>query len=174
MRFLICLRNKACVSKGVINTFKKPGFRTSPFAPPPTSCRLAFHESSVVSISQQFEQNSQRNGWLERLRVGSQRARQSIEREERGGGAARAVRLGIEKVPEYVSWSPIQIQKGVANRWTHETIFPMFRIVSITCSHGHAAFSAVLSTEGRVVGLCWAKLKPKGPKGCPNSQIWLI
>jgi len=22
-----------------------------------------------------------------------------------------------------------------------------------------------LSTEGRVVGLCWAKLKPKGPKG---------
>jgi len=26
------------------------------------------------------------------------------------------------------------------------------------------AFSAVLFTEGRVVGLCWAKLKPKGPK----------
>ena len=29
---------------------------------------------------------------------------------------------------------------------------------------GCSAFSAVLSTEGRVVGLCWAKLKPKGPK----------
>jgi len=27
------------------------------------------------------------------------------------------------------------------------------------------AFSAVLSTEGGVVGPCWAKLKPKGPKG---------
>ena len=27
------------------------------------------------------------------------------------------------------------------------------------------AFSAVLSTEGRVVGPCWEKLKPKGPKG---------
>ena len=27
------------------------------------------------------------------------------------------------------------------------------------------AFSAVLSTEGRVVGLWWAKLKPQGPKG---------
>jgi len=27
------------------------------------------------------------------------------------------------------------------------------------------AFSAVLSTEGRVVGPWWEKLKPKGPKG---------
>ena len=27
------------------------------------------------------------------------------------------------------------------------------------------ALSAVLSTEGRVVGLCWAKLKPEGPQG---------
>ena len=27
------------------------------------------------------------------------------------------------------------------------------------------AFSAVLSTEGRVVGLCWDKLKPKDLKG---------
>ena len=27
------------------------------------------------------------------------------------------------------------------------------------------SFSAVLSTKGRVVGLCWAQLKPKGPKG---------
>ena len=26
------------------------------------------------------------------------------------------------------------------------------------------AFAAVLSTEGRVVGPCWEKLKPKGPK----------
>ena len=26
------------------------------------------------------------------------------------------------------------------------------------------AFSAVLSTDGRVVGSCWEKLKPKGPK----------
>jgi len=29
---------------------------------------------------------------------------------------------------------------------------------------GVFAFSAVLSTEGRVVGLCWEKLYPKGPK----------
>ena len=29
------------------------------------------------------------------------------------------------------------------------------------------AFSAVLSTEGRVVGLCWAKLKSKGPEESP-------
>ena len=37
------------------------------------------------------------------------------------------------------------------------------------------AFSAVLSTEGRVVGLCWAKLKPKGPKERPQglgSFLW--
>ena len=27
------------------------------------------------------------------------------------------------------------------------------------------AFSAVLSTEGRVVTLCWDKFKPRGPKG---------
>ena len=27
------------------------------------------------------------------------------------------------------------------------------------------AFSAVLSTEGRVVGPCWEHLKPEGPKG---------
>ena len=30
-------------------------------------------------------------------------------------------------------------------------------------------FSAVLSTEGRIVGLCLAKLKPKGPKGPVSS-----
>ena len=36
---------------------------------------------------------------------------------------------------------------------------------SSTRSESKNAFSAVLSTEGRVVGLCWAKLKPKGPKG---------
>ena len=32
------------------------------------------------------------------------------------------------------------------------------------------AFSGVLSTEGRVVGLCWAKYKPKGPKGPPECD----
>ena len=33
-------------------------------------------------------------------------------------------------------------------------------------THGKQnAFSAVLSREGRVVGLCCAELKPKGPKG---------
>ncbi|KAJ1493303.1 hypothetical protein T484DRAFT_1929448, partial [Baffinella frigidus] len=32
-------------------------------------------------------------------------------------------------------------------------------------SESKHAFFAVLSTEGRVVGLCWEKLKPKGPKG---------
>jgi len=31
-------------------------------------------------------------------------------------------------------------------------------------------FSAVLSTEGRVVGLCWAKLKPKRPKGSERKH----
>ena len=31
------------------------------------------------------------------------------------------------------------------------------------------AFPAVLSTEGRVVGICWEKLKPKGPKGARNA-----
>jgi hypothetical protein len=29
--------------------------------------------------------------------------------------------------------------------------------------------SAVLSTEGRVVGIRWEKLKPKGPKGPPRG-----
>ena len=28
----------------------------------------------------------------------------------------------------------------------------------------------VLSTEGLVVGLCWAKLKPKGPKGTKGPE----
>ena len=35
------------------------------------------------------------------------------------------------------------------------------------------AFSAVLSTEGRVVGPCWEKLKPKGPKGLEGNQEFL-
>ena len=34
-----------------------------------------------------------------------------------------------------------------------------------TRSESKYAFSAVLSTEGRVVGLCWEHLKPKRPKG---------
>ena len=33
-----------------------------------------------------------------------------------------------------------------------------------TRSESINAFSAVLPTEGRVVGLCWGELKPKGPK----------
>ena len=32
-------------------------------------------------------------------------------------------------------------------------------------SESKNAVSAVLSTEGRVVGICWEKLKPKGPQG---------
>ena len=32
------------------------------------------------------------------------------------------------------------------------------------------AFSAVLSTEGRVVGPCWEKLKLQGPKGPPQGS----
>ena len=32
------------------------------------------------------------------------------------------------------------------------------------------AFSAVLPTEGRVVGLCWAQLKPEGPKGTGDGD----
>ena len=32
------------------------------------------------------------------------------------------------------------------------------------------AFSAVLSTEGRVVGPCWEHLKPKGPKGPLHAE----
>ena len=47
--------------------------------------------------------------------------------------------------------------------WFDLTIFtPCVKMVKPGAS---GAFSAVLSTEGRVVGLCWAKLKPKGPKG---------
>ena len=38
----------------------------------------------------------------------------------------------------------------------------VFVIEALTRSESKNAFSAVLSTEGRVVGLCWAKLKPKG------------
>ena len=32
--------------------------------------------------------------------------------------------------------------------------------------------SAVLSTEGRVVGPCWEKLKPKGPAGLGDQVGW--
>ena len=47
-------------------------------------------------------------------------------------------------------------------------------LASETRSESRNAFSAVLSTQGRVVGRWWAKLKPKGPKGpvcrlCPPS-----
>ena len=28
----------------------------------------------------------------------------------------------------------------------------------------------ILSTEGRAVGLCWAKLKPQGPTGRPGAK----
>jgi hypothetical protein len=39
-------------------------------------------------------------------------------------------------------------------------------------SESKNAFSAVLSTEGRGVGVCWAHLNPKGPKGlfCRTSS----
>ena len=37
-------------------------------------------------------------------------------------------------------------------------------------SESKNAFSAVLYTEGRVVGICWAKLKPKGPKEAPSTS----
>ena len=36
------------------------------------------------------------------------------------------------------------------------------------------ALSAVLSAEGRVVGPCWGKLKPKGPKVCPTESSHLL
>ncbi|KAJ1475145.1 hypothetical protein T484DRAFT_3201116 [Baffinella frigidus] len=35
---------------------------------------------------------------------------------------------------------------------------------SSTRSERKKSFPAVLSTEGRVVGICWEKLKPQGPK----------
>ena len=36
-------------------------------------------------------------------------------------------------------------------------------------SEGKKTLSALLSTEGRVVGPCWEKLNPKGPKGLVDS-----
>ena len=47
-----------------------------------------------MSISQQFEQYSQGNGWLERLSIGGQRARQSVEREGGGGGGGESSERG--------------------------------------------------------------------------------
>ena len=44
---------------------------------------------------------------------------------------------------------------------------------SETRSESKNAFSAVLSTEGRVVGLCWEHLKPKGPKGSAVPRLTL-
>ena len=41
---------------------------------------------------------------------------------------------------------------------------------SSTRSESINAFSAVLSAEGRVVGLCWEHLRPKGPKGLVGSE----
>jgi hypothetical protein len=38
-------------------------------------------------------------------------------------------------------------------------------------SESKDALSAVLSMEGRVVGPCWEKLKPKGPKGHMCTQV---
>ena len=45
-----------------------------------------------------------------------------------------------------------------------------FALESSTRSESINALSAVLSTEGRVVGLCWEHLKPKGPKGLVGSE----
>ena len=36
------------------------------------------------------------------------------------------------------------------------------------------AFSAVLAAEGCVVGLCWAQLKPKGPKGSSEMSLGYV
>ena len=44
------------------------------------------------------------------------------------------------------------------------SVYRASALESQTRSESKYALSAVLSTEGRVVGLCWAKLKPKGPK----------
>ena len=47
----------------------------------------------------------------------------------------------------------------------HQTPRPSLCTGELNAIRKQNAFSAVLSTAGRVVGLCWAKLKPKGPKG---------
>ena len=50
------------------------------------------------------------------------------------------------------------------------TLYPLFTSLctgELNAIRKQNAFSAVRSTEGRVVGICWAKLKPKGPKGSP-------
>ena len=39
-----------------------------------------------------------------------------------------------------------------------------------TRSFARTEHPAVLSTEGRVVGLCWEHLKPKGPKGSQGNS----
>ena len=43
---------------------------------------------------------------------------------------------------------------------------------SQTRSESISTFPAVLSAEGRVVGLCWAPLKPQGSKGPSSGGTW--
>ena len=67
--------------------------------------------------------------------------------------------------------SLIKADLGSVYTFTHPNSTTLYLIYTSACTgelnaiRKQNAFSAVLSTEGRVVGPCWKKLKPEGPKG---------
>jgi len=79
--------------------------------------------------------------------------------------------------PEEGAWRPVDLDAsqfnlatfGVQTGQTYRCKDQKLTSIPLNCQKLifllRDAFSAVLSTEGRVVELCWAKLKPKGPKG---------
>ena len=81
-------------------------------------------------------------------------------------------RLHLENTPdsELYPWEPV----GIPSPTPREPPFiPSARactLESLTRPESKNAFSAVLSTEGRVVGLWWEHLKPKEPEGPRHSS----
>ena len=69
-----------------------------------------------------------------------------------------------------VASGPVWVDSKHPNR---ATLYPLYASLCTgeqTRSESINAFSAVLSTEGRVVGLCWEKFKPQCPKGCGSEN----
>ena len=67
----------------------------------------------------------------------------------------------MSRSPGSVSASRREVSRSRLRRSRSTTCL---RSCELTRPESKNTLSAVLSTEGRVVGLCWAKLKPNGPE----------
>ena len=60
------------------------------------------------------------------------------------------------------------------NRATHCSLCTSLCTGELNAIRKQNTFSAVISTEGRVVGLCWAKLSPTGPEIGLTSELSVV